>query len=81
VERMVARGMNLVPEKRELFGEMSVEDNLLLGAFQRYRMGLRDHANTMEEIYTCSRASRSGAASWPAPCRAASARCWRWAAR
>jgi branched-chain amino acid transport system ATP-binding protein len=52
VERMVVRGMNLVPEKRELFSEMSVEDNLLLGAFQRYRSGLRDHANTMEEIYT-----------------------------
>ncbi len=52
VERMVARGMNLVPEKRELFGEMSVEDNLVLGAFQRYRMGKRDHAQTMEEVYT-----------------------------
>ena len=51
VERMVARGMNLVPEKRELFGEMSVEDNLLLGAFQRYRGGKRDHAQTMEEVY------------------------------
>ncbi len=52
VERMVTRGMNLVPEKRELFGEMSVEDNLLLGAFQRYRMGRRDHGDTMEEVYT-----------------------------
>jgi len=52
VERMVTRGMNLVPEKRELFGEMSVEDNLLLGAFQRYRMGKRDHGDTMEEVYT-----------------------------
>ncbi|HQU89171.1 MAG TPA: ABC transporter ATP-binding protein [Denitromonas sp.] len=51
VERMVSRGMNLVPEKRELFGEMSVEDNLVLGAFQRYRMGLRDHAETMAEVY------------------------------
>ena len=51
VETMVASGMNLVPEKRELFGEMSVEDNLVLGAFQRYRMGLRDHAQTMEEIF------------------------------
>ena len=28
----------LVPEKRELFAEMSVEDNLLLGAFQRHRV-------------------------------------------
>jgi branched-chain amino acid transport system ATP-binding protein len=51
VERMVARGMNLVPEKRELFGEMTVEDNLVLGAFQRHRMGHRDHAQTMEEVY------------------------------
>ncbi len=51
VERLVARGMNLVPEKRELFGEMSVEDNLVLGAFQRYRMGHRDHPKTLEEIY------------------------------
>ena len=51
VERMVARGMNLVPEKRELFGEMSIEDNLVLGAFQRYRMGHRDQARTMNEVF------------------------------
>ena len=31
---MVAAGMNLVPEKRELFSEMTV-DNLMLGAFDR----------------------------------------------
>ncbi|GHU22134.1 ABC transporter ATP-binding protein [Betaproteobacteria bacterium] len=51
VGHMVARGMNLVPEKRELFAEMTVEDNLLLGAFQRYRMGHRDHGRTMREIF------------------------------
>jgi branched-chain amino acid transport system ATP-binding protein len=51
VERLVARGMTLVPEKRELFGEMSVEDNLVLGAFQRYRHGHRDHGETMREVY------------------------------
>lgn len=51
IEQMVARGMTLVPEKRELFGEMTVEDNLLLGAFQRYRSGSRDQAQTMEEVY------------------------------
>ena len=50
-ERMVARGMTLVPERRELFGEMSVADNLLLGAFQRYRSGQRDHAKTMDEVF------------------------------
>ncbi len=51
VERMVAAGMTLVPEKRELFGEMTVEDNLLLGGFQRYRSGNRDQAQTMQEVF------------------------------
>ncbi|MCU0949738.1 MAG: ABC transporter ATP-binding protein [Burkholderiaceae bacterium] len=51
IEQMVARGMTLVPEKRELFGEMTVEDNLLLGAFQRYRSGARDQAQTMAEVF------------------------------
>lgn len=51
VERMVVRGMSLVPEKRELFGTMSIEDNLLLGAFQRHRSGHKDHRETMEEVY------------------------------
>ena len=37
VEERVRRGLSLVPERRELFGELSVEDNLLLGAFQRER--------------------------------------------
>ena len=51
IEAMVARGLTLVPEKRELFGEMTVADNLLLGAFQRYRSGARDHHQTMDEVY------------------------------
>ena len=51
VESLVAEGMCLVPEKRELFGEMSVEDNLLLGAFMRHRLGFRDEAETMAEVY------------------------------
>lgn len=51
VEDMVALGVNLVPESRALFGEMSVEDNLLLGAFMRHRMGHRDQQQTMEEVF------------------------------
>lgn len=51
VEDMVARGMTLVPERRELFGEMSVEDNLLLGAFMRHRQGHRDEGETMAEVF------------------------------
>ncbi len=33
VEARVERGLCLVPEKRELFGELSVQDNLQLGAY------------------------------------------------
>jgi branched-chain amino acid transport system ATP-binding protein len=51
IEQMVARGMTLVPEKRELFGDMSVADNLLLGAFMRRRLGFRDERNTLEKVY------------------------------
>ena len=51
VETLVRQGMTLVPEKRELFAEMSVEDNLLLGAFDRYRTGHRDQMETMDEVF------------------------------
>jgi len=51
VETLVRQGMTLVPEKRELFAEMSVEDNLLLGAFDRYRSGHRDQMETMDEVF------------------------------
>jgi len=36
-EQRVRRGICLVPERRELFTEMSVEDNLILGAYIRWR--------------------------------------------
>jgi branched-chain amino acid transport system ATP-binding protein len=51
VDALVAKGLVLVPEKRELFGTMSVADNLLLGAFARHRRGDRDHAKTMDEVF------------------------------
>jgi branched-chain amino acid transport system ATP-binding protein len=39
VEARVERGLCLVPEKRELFGELTVLDNLMLGAFSRRLRG------------------------------------------
>lgn len=51
VEAMVAAGVGLVPEKRELFGDMSVQDNLLLGGFARWRRGQRDQAERMREVF------------------------------
>jgi branched-chain amino acid transport system ATP-binding protein len=50
-ERRVAAGMSLVPEKRELFGTMSVEDNLLLGGFRRYRARETGWKATLDEVY------------------------------
>ena len=41
----------LVPEKRELFGDLSVEDNLVLGAFRRMRSGAHGFQDDMEAIY------------------------------
>jgi branched-chain amino acid transport system ATP-binding protein len=51
VETMVARGVALVPERRELFGDMSVEDNLLLGGFYPWRKGQRDQRARMDEVF------------------------------
>ncbi len=51
VEQLVRQGMTLVPEKRELFAEMSVADNLLLGAFDRYRAGHRDQLETIDQVF------------------------------
>lgn len=38
-ERLVGQGVVLVPERRELFAALSVEDNLRLGAFARVMQG------------------------------------------
>ncbi|AKQ56639.1 ABC transporter ATP-binding protein [Bordetella hinzii] len=51
VERRVAAGMSLVPERRELFGSMSVEDNLLLGGFRRYRAREAGWRDTLQEVF------------------------------
>ncbi|HSW06570.1 ABC transporter ATP-binding protein, partial [Aquabacterium sp.] len=39
VESRVERGLCLVPEKRELFGELTVLDNLMLGAYAKRLSG------------------------------------------
>lgn len=51
IERRVSRGMCLVPEKRELFATMAVEDNLILGAYRRKRAGERDFLDQIDEVY------------------------------
>jgi branched-chain amino acid transport system ATP-binding protein len=48
IEDRVAAGLSLVPEHRELFGAMSVEDNLRLGAF---RIGRTLATQSLERVY------------------------------
>jgi branched-chain amino acid transport system ATP-binding protein len=52
LEERVMQGIALVPETRALFGTMPVEDNLLLGAYRQFRLGKRDSAQAMDEVYT-----------------------------
>ncbi|WP_173405462.1 ABC transporter ATP-binding protein [Caballeronia insecticola] len=51
IERRVARGMCLVPEKRELFATMAVEDNLILGAYRRKRAGERNFLDQLDHVF------------------------------
>jgi branched-chain amino acid transport system ATP-binding protein len=48
IEDRVAAGICLVPEHRELFGTMPVEDNLLLGGF---RIKAAQAAQTLEKVF------------------------------
>jgi branched-chain amino acid transport system ATP-binding protein len=50
VEERVERGFCLVPESRELFGDMTVADNLLLGAYTRRRHG-QDVGESLQQVY------------------------------
>jgi len=57
VEARVERGLCLVPEKRELFGELTVLDNLMLGA---YAKRLRGAALRSRLDAVCARFPRLG---------------------
>ncbi|MBQ0932713.1 ABC transporter ATP-binding protein [Ideonella sp. 4Y16] len=52
LEERVMAGLALVPEKRELFGTMAVEDNLVLGGFKPMRQGVAGWKSTLDEVYT-----------------------------
>ena len=51
LEERVMQGIALVPETRALFGTMPVEDNLLLGAYRQFRIGNKDSAAAMADVY------------------------------
>jgi branched-chain amino acid transport system ATP-binding protein len=47
---IVSAGISLVPEGRQIFGSMPVEDNLYLGAYSRFK-NEKKHSITFDEIY------------------------------
>jgi branched-chain amino acid transport system ATP-binding protein len=51
-EALAAGGLVLVPEKRELFASMEVEDNLMLGAFTRFQRREKGLKEDLERVYT-----------------------------
>jgi branched-chain amino acid transport system ATP-binding protein len=50
-EERVSLGLSLVPERRELFATMSVEDNLRLGGFRFWGQPKREAAGALDEIF------------------------------
>jgi branched-chain amino acid transport system ATP-binding protein len=52
LEERVMLGISLVPEKRELFASMPVEDNLILGGYRQQRLGNTRWRAKIEEVYT-----------------------------
>lgn len=48
IEERVAMGMALVPERRELFGSMTVDDNLALGGF---RTTAAERAQSLAQVF------------------------------
>ena len=51
LEERVLMGIALVPEKRQLFGTMTVEDNLELGGFRQMRLGNAQWRQRIDDVY------------------------------
>ncbi len=51
LEERVMMGIALVPEKRELFSTMTVEDNLELGGYRQMRIGNRQWRSRIDDVY------------------------------
>jgi branched-chain amino acid transport system ATP-binding protein len=51
LEERVMLGLALVPEKRELFATMPVEDNLILGGFRAMRQRVPNWRGEIERVY------------------------------
>jgi branched-chain amino acid transport system ATP-binding protein len=78
LEARVKAGMCLVPERRELFGDMPVEDNLRLG---RIRHSRAERNETLEQIFTLFPRLKDRREQLAGSLSGGELRCWRRAAR
>jgi branched-chain amino acid transport system ATP-binding protein len=51
LEERVMMGLALVPERRELFGTMAVEDNLVLGGYRPMKLRMPNWRQGLERVY------------------------------
>ena len=77
-ENVARIGVGYVPQIDDVFGPLTVRENLEMGG---YLLGARELPPGSTACSRCSRGSARCSAAAPASSRAASARCWRWAAR
>jgi branched-chain amino acid transport system ATP-binding protein len=52
LEERVMMGLALVPERRELFGTMPVEDNLVLGGYRAMKLRVPNWKGELDRVYT-----------------------------
>ena len=78
-DRRMRRGICQSPEGRQVFGPLSIEDNLLLGAYTQPRQQVPEDPG--EGLFDVPDPEGRSASCRPARSRAASSRCWRSAAR
>jgi branched-chain amino acid transport system ATP-binding protein len=50
-EHIVRMGISQVPERRQVFATMNVQDNLVLGAYHRYRRDAREIESDMDFVF------------------------------
>lgn len=51
LEERVMQGISLVPENRELFSTMTVEDNLMLGGYRQMRLGNTEWRSRIDDVF------------------------------
>ena len=51
LEERVMEGISLVPENRELFSTMTVEDNLMLGGYRQMRLGNTEWRSRIDDVF------------------------------